>query len=200
MLTTIKNVKEIVRSLKVSFVLAFPGIIVAIILSVLAFMFHGFVFSCFWNVAIPAMFGFRTLTTFSAMILCLALGSIRTNYISTMSFLHTKIKNSLCTKFKEKEIWDVDFENTVNAFSLISSILLTVVSIIVYVILIMYSWNIILPGQLGMELYHINFVQTFAFAAVANYLFSKSSKLSTEIMNSVDIQVTEVDKQNDIDI
>lgn len=64
----------------------------------------------------------------------------------------------------------------------------------------MYSWNIILPGLLGMELYHINSVQTFAFAAVANYLFSKSSKLSTEIMNSVDIQVTEVDKQNDIDI
>ena len=200
MLTTIKNVKEIVRSLKVSFVLAFPGILTAIILSVFVFMFHGFVFSCFWNVSIPAMFGFCTLTTFRAIILCLAIGGIRTNYFSTMSFLHLKIKNYLCTKFKDKEIWDVDFESTVNAFSLISSILLTVVSIIVYVILIMHSWNVILPGLLGMELYHINFAQTFAFAAVINYLFSEDNKLSTEIVNSMDKKVTAADKQDDIDI
>lgn len=202
MLTTIKNVKEIVRSLKVSLISTLPGIILGIFFAVLGLVVHSFIFSLFWNYAIPTMFGFQALTTFNTLILLLVIASIRANHISNVSFLHIKIKKALSNKLMENRKWDIQFERTIDVFSLIASILLVAVSIIFYINLLVHSWNVILPNLFGLELYHINFIQAFAFAAVANYIFSKDYKAPTEIESSVDKKVTESSsaEEDDTDI
>lgn len=202
MLTTIKNVKEIVRSLKVSLISTLPGIILGIFFVVLGLGFHSFIFSLFWNYAIPTMFGFQELTTFNTLILLLVIASIRANHISNVSFLHIKIKKALSNKLMENRKWDIQFERTIDVFSLIASILLVAVSIIFYINLLVHSWNVILPNLFGLELYHINFIQAFAFAAVANYIFSKDYKAPTEIESSAGKKVTECSfaEEDDTDI
>lgn len=81
--------------------------------------------------------------------------------------------------------------------SVILVIVFELISILIAVWVVMYSWNNILPQLLNMELVQISFGQAFAFAYLFNLLFSVSKSDDTKSKDDEDNESKDMSETED---
>ena len=145
--------------------------LLAIMLLIMA-LIQGTIASICWNIAMPAMFGFQKITLFQACVLAFAISYLRFDY-----------KNEARSKFAELK--RENFNKSQNErLSIIVSIILVIVfeliSVLITIGITMYSWNVILPQLLQVDLVHINFGQAFGFAYLFHLLFGVSNNVKSK--------------------
>ncbi len=113
-----------------------------------------------WNTAMTAMFGFSKVTKFQAIVLAFTIGCLKTNYFSSAESEYEAIKRKLFEKSKKEKMAKV--------VSVLLVIIFEIISILIAVVVTMYSWNNILPQMLNVELAQINFWQALGFACLFN--------------------------------
>ena len=114
-----------------------------------------------WNVAMPTMFGFNKITILQAFIVTYTIACLRNNYAWSIKYDYREFKALNKNKNAKKA----------KALSAIASALWALFSIFVTILLVMHSWNSIMPQLLKVDLVQINFAQAFSFAYLFNLLF-----------------------------
>ncbi len=163
----------------ISFAIAFipivlQGGIFATVMLLMGAAINGAIVSMCWNVAMTTMFGLQKITMFQAFVLAFTIACLRSNYLSGAKSEYEKLKKKNFDKTSKEKMAKV--------VSAILVIVFELISILIAVWVVMYSWNNILPQLLNRELIQINFGQAFAFAYLANLLFgiSKSDDKKSE--------------------
>lgn len=124
---------------------------------------NGAIISVCWNVAMTTMFNLQNITIFQAFVLAFTIGCLRSNYLSNAKSEYEKLKKKISDKINKEKIAKI--------VSVIIIMVLELISILIAVWVVMYSWNNILPQLLNMELIQINFGQAFACACLFNLVF-----------------------------
>ena len=108
----------------------------------------------------------KKITLFKAFVLNVAIGSLRTDFISDIKSGYAKINGEIFNLIQKERIAKI--------LSAIFTALLEIISIVIYILVVMYSWNNILPNLLNIELCHIGFVQALCFIFLFNLVFGIS--------------------------
>lgn len=125
-------------------------------------MISGIIVKACWNLVLINMFNVQRITLLQSFILTFVITCIRLNYINDLKDEYLRFKEKVSTLSKNKKIID--------SSSAILSIIVELVIITIATIVVMYSWNNIIPQLLNRELVQINFVQAFGFAYLFNLL------------------------------
>ncbi len=161
-----RKVKEGV-SLGIAFIpIVLLGVAIVTIMLLIGAVIKGAIVSLCWNTAMTTMFGFQKITMFQAFVLAFTIGCLRANYLGSAKSEYRDLKEKLSKKCQKEKIAKV--------VSVVLVILLELISILIAVGVVMYSWNNILPQLLNIELVQINFVQAFGFAYLFNLIFGGS--------------------------
>ena len=149
-----------------------PGIALTIVLLLIEAVIEGLIVSVCWNMAMPTMFGVQEKTLFQAFVFSSTISCLRSNYTSGTKSVHTKLKDFFFT-FGQKE-------NIANIVSTIFIYVDMLISLLITIVVTMYSWNNILPQLLNFELVQINFWQALGFTYLFRRLFKKSKSEDDE--------------------
>lgn len=157
-------------------------------------MIQGAIVSLCWNVAIKAMFGFKKMRIFQAFVLTFTIGCLRTNYSSGAKQEYTKIKNKIFDMSKK--------EKRSKTAALILVGILVILSILITIFCVRYSWNNILPKLINIDLVKINPIQALGFSYIFNFFFKNSdnekSKEKQENNEIIKTNSTEAETTDDI--
>jgi len=196
-----KNIWRKIKKVAILLRLFIPTILTvalsSIVLILISLVIHGGLISICWNIAMTTMFVFNKITIFQAIILAFAIGGIKTNYISDAKLAYKKTKKEISKKYSK--------ENKIKALSLIIAVLMVLISILITVWTLMYSWNNIIPQLLNIELAHINIAEAFCFAYLLNLILGTSKtndyseknnhyKEETHLANNNIEETIEIDK------
>lgn len=102
--------------------------------------------------------------------LAFTISCLRANYLSSAKSEYENFKEKLFKKSKKEKIAKV--------VSVILVIIFDLISILITIWVVMYSWNNILPQLLNIELVQIDFWQALGFSYLFNLLFSVSASKS----------------------
>lgn len=142
------------------------GVAFVTVLLLIGAIIRGAIISVCWNVAMVTMFGFKEITIFQAFVLAYTIGCLRANYVSSAKSEYSDLKKTIFDKSKKEKMAKV--------VAAILVVIFEVISILITIWCVMYSWNNILPQLLNIELVQINFGQAFGFAYLFNLLFGVS--------------------------
>lgn len=183
-----RKVKE-GASLLVTFIpIVLLGVLLVTVMFLITAVIKGAIISVCWNVAMTTMFGFNEITIFQAFVLAFTIGCLRANYFSSAKSEYKELKEKIFNKSKREKMAKV--------LSVILVIFFELISILITIGVVMYSWNNIIPQLLNVELVQINFAQAFGFAYLFNLLFgvSKSADKKSKEDNENKNEVAEADK------
>lgn len=168
-------------SLGIAFIpIVLLGVALVTIMLLIGAVIKGAIVSVCWNVAMTTMFGFSKVTMFQAFVLAFTIGCLRSNYFGSAKSEYAELKEKLFEKSKKEKMAKV--------VSVLLVIIFELISILIAVLVTMYSWNNILPQLLNVELVQINFWQALGFAYLFNLLFGVSKS---------DDKKSKEDKSND---
>lgn len=189
-----RKVKEGI-SLCVAFIpIVLLCVALVMVMILLGAIIKGAIISVCWNVAMTTMFGFHKITIFQAFVLAFTIGCLRTDYLSSAKSEYSDLKEKIFDKNKKEKMAKV--------VSVILVVILELISILITILVVMYSWNNILPQLLNIELVQINFGQAFGFAYLFNLLFgvSKSDdKKSKENKENESKEIAETKDDTDVE-
>jgi hypothetical protein len=183
-----RKIKDVVSLCIVFTPIMLLALLFAIVMLIVTAAIHGVIISICWNVAMTTMFGFQKITFFKAFVLAFTIGCLRSNYLSSGMSAYSKLKKKIFDKTKKEKMSKV--------LSLIFVVIFELISILITVCLVMYSWNNILPQLLKIDLVQINFWQAFGFAYLLNLLFSNSESDDKESKENEKKESQEINKTN----
>lgn len=177
-------------SLAIAFIpIVLLGVLLVTVMLLIGAVIKGAIVSVCWNVAMTTMFGFHKITMFQAFVLAFTIGCLRSNYLSNAKSEYEKLKEKIFDKSNKEKMAKI--------VSVILVIVFELISILIAVWVVMYSWNNILPQLLNMELVQISFGQAFAFAYLFNLLFSVSKSDDTKSKDDEDNESKDMSETED---
>lgn len=117
----------------------------------------------FWNVSMPAMFGFSRITVRQATVIVFTFEWLRYDAFTIADPVYSILEVAMF-QFSKNETLSKIVATT-------SFLIYTSASILITVLVTRYTWNSILPYLLNAKLIHINSGQALGFACLFNWMF-----------------------------
>ena len=163
---TFSDILKIIGSVFLMILIGFGSIVGLLVISAA-------ILKIFWNMSIPYIFGFSTLTMWNSLMLMCSINALREPYLASAVKQFKIIKKALYEK-------DVTNESVNNTISVIATILLIALSITLSVVIVGYTWNSILPQIFNADIVKITWQQSLALIIVCGYIIGRKNTNNTE--------------------